>query len=46
MYSYSSGGHGTGRACDSHHTHGVYGNHIAKLVKFCELKGIQCEVIE
>jgi L-fucose/D-arabinose isomerase len=31
---------------DSHHIHGVYGNHIAEFVKFCELKGIACDVIE
>ena len=31
---------------DSHHIHGVYGDHIADLAKFCELKCIACEVIE
>jgi hypothetical protein len=31
---------------DSHHIHGVCGNHVAELVTFCELKGIECEVIE
>ena len=31
---------------DSHHIHGVSGDHIAELVKFCELKHIECEVIE
>jgi L-fucose isomerase len=31
---------------DSHHVHGVYGDHIAELRKFCDLKGIACEVIE
>jgi len=31
---------------DSHHIHGVYGNHIAEVVKFCELENIECEVIE
>ena len=31
---------------DSHHIHGVSGNPIAALIKFCELTGIACEVIE
>jgi L-fucose isomerase len=31
---------------DSHHIHGVCGDHIAELLKFCELRGIACEVIE
>jgi L-fucose isomerase len=31
---------------DSNHVHGVYGDHIAELQTFCELKGIACEVIE
>jgi L-fucose/D-arabinose isomerase len=30
---------------ESNHVHGVYGDHIDELVKFCELKKIQCEVI-
>lgn len=30
---------------DSNHVHGIYGNHIDALVKFCELKQIRCEVI-
>jgi L-fucose isomerase len=30
---------------DSNHVHGIYGNYIEELVKFCELKQIQCEVL-
>ena len=30
---------------DSNHVHGIYGDHIAELVKFCELKQIQCDVL-
>ena len=30
---------------DSNHVHGIYGDHVAELVKFCELKQIQCEVL-
>ena len=31
---------------DSNHVHGIYGDHIDALVKFCELKKIQCEVLQ
>jgi L-fucose isomerase len=30
---------------DSNHVHGIYGDHIDALVKFCELKQIQCDVL-
>lgn len=30
---------------DSNHVHGIYGDHLDALVKFCELKQIACEVL-
>ena len=30
---------------DSNHVHGVYGDHVDALVKFCQLLKIECEVI-
>ena len=31
---------------DSNHVHGIYGDHLDALAKFCELKQIQCEILE
>ncbi len=30
---------------DCNHVHGIYGDYVDALVKFCELKNIQCEVL-
>lgn len=31
---------------DSNHVHGIHGDHIDALVKFCELKQIRCDVLQ